>query len=153
MHHFANTELMSDLKKEISCAIRAKESEPESEEEERKKVNEWIRKQYGFQNGAISRSTVYSWIRMLEFNYSLRKKQYFVDRHEEHKAHRTIYIQKRLDDEIHQPIWVQILASKFEDLQNDGTLSTTVKEYTYQNEDGMDMVEFHADCDKGDAIL
>ena len=153
MHNFANTELMQELKEEIRRALREKDGEPESEEEEKKKVNECIRKQYGFQNGTISRTTVYSWIRMLEFNYSLRKKQYFVDRHEDHKTHRTIYIQKRLDDEIHQPVWVQISASQFRDLKNDGTLSSSIKEYTYQNEDGKDMVEFHIDCDKGDAIL
>jgi len=153
MHHFANTELMPDLKKEVRSAIREKEGIPEREEEEEKKINECIRKQYGFQNGAISRTTIYSWIRMLEFNYSLRKKQYFVDRHEDHKAHRSLYIQERLNGEIHQPVWVQILALEFKELQNDGTLSSTTKEYTYQNEDGMVMVEFHVDCDRGDKIL
>jgi hypothetical protein len=152
MHHFVNEKLMPKLQNEIRCAIREKEG-IHIEAEEDLKINEIIKRQYGFRNGTISRTTVYTWIRKLDFKYSSRKKQYFNDRHEDQKEQREEFIKKRLEDEIYQPVWVQKSAIEFKNLQNDGTLSASLQGFTYHDDDGMEMIEVHIDSDKGNMFL
>ncbi len=74
MHHFVNDKLMPKLKNEICCTLREKEGF-QSETEEDFKINAIIKRQFGFCNASISRTTVYTWIRKLDFKYSARKKQ------------------------------------------------------------------------------
>ncbi len=87
----------------MRCVVREKEGLLQLEVENQK-VNELIRKQHGFHNGRVSRGTVYSWICILDFNYSIWKNQYFVDKHEEHKEQRATYIHERIEKEIQQPV-------------------------------------------------
>jgi hypothetical protein len=135
----------------MRCVVREKEGLLQLEVENQK-VNELIRKQHGFHNGRVSRGTVYSWICILDFNYSIWKNQYFVDKHEEHKEQRATYIHERIEKEIQQPVWLQMSDIEFKNLQDSESISSSLEGYTFQDKDGRDMVEIQIDCYRDDTI-
>ena len=135
----------------MRCVVREKEGLLQLEVENQK-VNELIRKQHGFHNGRVSRGTVYSWICILDFNYSIWRNQYFVDKHEEHKEQRATYIHERIEKEIQQPVWLQMSDIEFKNLQDSESISSSLEGYTFQDKDGRDMVEIQIDCYRDDTI-
>jgi len=135
----------------MRCVVREKEGLLQLEVENQK-VNELIRKQHGLHNGRVSRGTVYSWICILDFNYSIWRNQYFVDKHEEHKEQRATYIHERIEKEIQQPVWLQMSDIEFKNLQDSESISSSLEGYTFQDKDGRDMVEIQIDCYRDDTI-
>ena len=93
-----------------------------------------------------SYSTVWRWVRYLGFNYSTRRKSYYLDGHE-HPAqvtHRKEHIRKYLREL--EPLchrWIQLTEDEYGLLKEKHDILH--KGHSYDGIDGVDMIEFHVD--------
>jgi hypothetical protein len=94
----------------------------------------------------LSLSTVYNWLGLLGFTYSLSRKSYYVDSHEkpENTKYRANFIRRYEAYELRTYRWVQLPICDYNNLVQTGELSETCG-YKYKNNKGEDYVELHVD--------
>jgi hypothetical protein len=94
----------------------------------------------------LSLNTVYNWLGLLGFTYSLSRKSYYVDSHEkpENTKYRAGFIKRYEAYELRTHRWVQIPLLRYNSLVKKGELCDTCG-YKYKNKKDEEYVELHVD--------
>ncbi len=94
----------------------------------------------------ICPSTIYGWMKLLNFKYEPRKKGYYVDGHEKPVTieYCNSFVKRYLTYEHQMYHWIQLTAEESKEMEAKG-LVTQNSGYKYTNKEGEDMVEYHVD--------
>ncbi len=104
--------------------------------------------EYGLTN--VSITTVYRWMVCLGFKYEIRRKGYYVDRHEKPETieYCRQFCQRYLTYEQRAHHWIQIMLEESKHLEENG-LVTPNSGCRYIDDAGLPMVEYHVDSYQG----
>lgn len=111
-------------------------------------IDDILKKQYGLLKGTVSRTTVWRWMKAVGMKFTVRKKNYYVDNHEDPRVvqYRCKYVERYLEREIRCFCWIQKTAEEVEALQEQKKLPEGEIGFPYFDlEKDIAMVELHVD--------
>ena len=148
-----NGEEIDDDDNELEYRPTANEEEKNADEQQenttqRKTIRECLLQAYI--ETPISVTTTWRWLRRLGFHHDSRKKSFFVDGHERPNVvcHRNEFCSNylsKLEPRTHR--WIQVTRETVEQWKSENRIreDAAARGFTYQDDEGTEMVEFHVD--------